>query len=118
MATRARQDPASGAVTGIGLKKVKGEEVTFNKDAGWLAKWEPMEKNGGQQGLAVIVDPKLLEKQTEDQKNLLLAIVLAYPYLPGSSSDAFKGVSVFIGVKIWNGLFRHAVSCQVHSKAI
>ena len=28
----------------------------------------------------------------------LLAIVLAYPYLPGSSSDAFKGVSVFIGV--------------------
>ena len=28
----------------------------------------------------------------------LLAIVLAYPYLPGSSSDAFKGVSVFIGI--------------------
>jgi small-conductance mechanosensitive channel len=28
----------------------------------------------------------------------LLAIVLAYPYLPGSSSDAFKGVSVFVGV--------------------
>jgi len=28
----------------------------------------------------------------------LLALVLAYPYLPGSSSDAFKGVSVFIGV--------------------
>jgi small-conductance mechanosensitive channel len=28
----------------------------------------------------------------------LLALVVAYPYLPGSSSDAFKGVSVFIGV--------------------
>jgi small-conductance mechanosensitive channel len=28
----------------------------------------------------------------------LLAIVVAYPYLPGSSSDAFKGVSVFLGV--------------------
>ena len=28
----------------------------------------------------------------------LLAIVVAYPYLPGSGSDAFKGVSVFLGV--------------------
>ena len=29
---------------------------------------------------------------------ILLAVVLAYPYIPGSSSDAFKGVSIFIGV--------------------
>jgi small-conductance mechanosensitive channel len=28
----------------------------------------------------------------------LLALVVAYPYLPGSGSDAFKGVSVFIGI--------------------
>ena len=28
----------------------------------------------------------------------LLAIAVAYPYLPGSGSDAFKGVSVFVGV--------------------
>jgi small-conductance mechanosensitive channel len=28
----------------------------------------------------------------------LLAVVVAYPYLPGSGSDAFKGVSVFLGV--------------------
>jgi small-conductance mechanosensitive channel len=28
----------------------------------------------------------------------LLALVVAYPYLPGSGTDAFKGVSVFIGV--------------------
>ena len=28
----------------------------------------------------------------------LLGLVLAYPYLPGSNSDAFKGMSVFIGV--------------------
>ena len=28
----------------------------------------------------------------------LLGLVLAYPYLPGSDSDAFKGVSVFLGV--------------------
>lgn len=29
---------------------------------------------------------------------LALAIVVAYPYVPGSQSDAFKGVSLFIGV--------------------
>jgi small-conductance mechanosensitive channel len=28
----------------------------------------------------------------------LLGLVLAYPYLPGSNSDAFKGVSVFVGL--------------------
>ena len=29
---------------------------------------------------------------------IALAIVVAYPYVPGSQSDAFKGVSLFIGV--------------------
>jgi small-conductance mechanosensitive channel len=33
----------------------------------------------------------------------LFAIVLAYPYLPGSQSEAFKGVSVFIGLMITFG---------------
>ncbi|MGB5296995.1 MAG: hypothetical protein WBP34_18790, partial [Thermoanaerobaculia bacterium] len=30
----------------------------------------------------------------------LLALVVAYPYLPGSSTDAFKGLSVFVGLVI------------------
>jgi small-conductance mechanosensitive channel len=29
---------------------------------------------------------------------IAFALVIAYPYIPGSSSDAFKGVSVFLGV--------------------
>jgi len=29
---------------------------------------------------------------------LALAVIVAYPYVPGSQSDAFKGVSLFIGV--------------------
>ncbi len=32
-----------------------------------------------------------------------LALAVAYPYLPGSSSDAFKGVSVFFGLMITLG---------------
>ncbi|MGB5161029.1 MAG: mechanosensitive ion channel domain-containing protein [Thermoanaerobaculia bacterium] len=30
----------------------------------------------------------------------LLAVVVAFPYLPGSSTDAFKGLSVFLGLMI------------------
>ncbi len=30
----------------------------------------------------------------------LMGLVAAYPYLPGASSDAFKGVSVFVGLMI------------------
>jgi small-conductance mechanosensitive channel len=33
----------------------------------------------------------------------LFAIVVAYPYLPGSETDAFKGVSVFIGLMVTLG---------------
>ena len=33
----------------------------------------------------------------------LFAIVMAYPYLPGSDSDAFKGVSVLVGLMITLG---------------
>ena len=30
----------------------------------------------------------------------LFAIVMAYPYIPGSDSDAFKGLSVLIGLMV------------------
>jgi hypothetical protein len=67
------QPQSNAALTsGIGLKKVKGEVTQFNAKHGWLAKWEPVEKNSGQQGLAVIVEPTLLAGQAEDQRNLLL----------------------------------------------
>jgi small-conductance mechanosensitive channel len=33
----------------------------------------------------------------------LFAIVMAYPYLPGSDSEAFKGVSVFVGLMVTFG---------------
>jgi small-conductance mechanosensitive channel len=43
----------------------------------------------------------------------LLAVVVAYPYLPGSQTDAFKGVSVFVGLIISlgsSGLVNQAMS--------
>ncbi len=43
----------------------------------------------------------------------LFALVMMYPYLPGSDSDAFKGVSVFVGLLLSigsAGTVNHAVS--------
>lgn len=59
-------------LNGPGLKKVEGESFDVNEEHGWLAKWEPMEMNAGEQGLALIVDSNLFEKQVEDQYNLLM----------------------------------------------
>jgi hypothetical protein len=55
-----------------GIKKVSGEQKEFNAERSWLVKWERMEKNAGNQGLAIVVDPKTFDKQVEDRLNLLL----------------------------------------------
>jgi hypothetical protein len=67
-----RPGKPTALVTGIGLKKVDGERWDLDTERAWLAKWEPMELNAGEQGLAVIVDPDRYERQTEDQRNLLV----------------------------------------------
>lgn len=67
-----RPGQAQKLTTGIGLKKTGGEQVEANAERGWLLKWEKVEKNAGNQGLAIIVDPKTLEKQTEDKLNHLI----------------------------------------------
>jgi len=59
-------------VSGIGLKKTTGAQKVFDAATGTLVVWEPVAKNAGQQGLAVVVDPKSLEKGTEDKLNYLL----------------------------------------------
>ncbi|HEY0367568.1 MAG TPA: DUF4861 family protein [Pyrinomonadaceae bacterium] len=56
----------------VGLKKVKEEQKEFNASRGWLTIWEPVEKNLGMQGLAVVVDPSAVEKVREDKLNHLV----------------------------------------------
>jgi hypothetical protein len=58
----------------IGIKKVKDEQKEFNAEHGWLAIWEPMEKNLGMQGLAAIVNPREFDKQAEDKQNNLVVL--------------------------------------------
>ena len=56
----------------IGLKKTAGEKSESEAKQGWLVKWEKMEKNAGNQGLAVITRPQDFEKLTEDSLNRLV----------------------------------------------
>ena len=56
----------------IGLKKAGGEAVADHIGEGWLAKWEPMEKKAGQQGLAVIVAPGAAAEPAADKLNHLV----------------------------------------------
>ncbi len=65
-------DKHAHLTVGIGLKKTAGEVVEANPAEGWLMKWEKMEKNAGNQGLAIITSPKAFEKQTEDALNQLV----------------------------------------------
>lgn len=58
----------------VGLKKVAGEQKDFDAAHGILTSWERMEKNMGMQGVAAVVNPKSLEKQTEDAHNNLLIV--------------------------------------------
>jgi hypothetical protein len=58
----------------VGLKKVKDEQKEFNAERGRLTIWEPMDKNLGMQGLAVVVNPGDVDKVTEDKLNHLVVL--------------------------------------------
>ena len=58
----------------VGLKKVKAEQKEFNQSRGWLTKWEAVDKNLGMQGLAVVVDPSVVDKVADDKLNHLVIL--------------------------------------------
>jgi len=69
----AYQAPAPLAVA-VGLKKVKDEQKQFNAERGWLTIWEPMDKNLGMQGLAVVINANDVDKLVEDKLNHLVVM--------------------------------------------
>jgi hypothetical protein len=78
-------------ISAMGLKKVAGSEKELNAQRGWLAQWEKMDKNMGSQGLAIIVNPKMLVRETEDRLNRLML----------SKADADGLVSYWAGF-VWD----------------
>lgn len=80
----------------VGLKKVKDEQKEFNAAHGWLALWEPMEKNQGMVGVAAIVNPNDFDKQAEDKQNNL-AVLKAAAGQPGAGGTPAVPVSYWAG---------------------
>ena len=58
----------------VGLKKVKDEQKEFNAERGWLTVWQPVDKNLGMQGLAVLVNSGEVDKLAEDTRNNLVVL--------------------------------------------
>ncbi|MGA2797754.1 MAG: DUF4861 family protein [Thermoguttaceae bacterium] len=67
-----KPDKPGDLTTAIGLRKVSGERQELNAERGWLISWERMEMKAGNQGVAVIVDPKLFIKQADDKRDTLI----------------------------------------------
>jgi len=66
--------PDQPLAVAIGLKKVKDAQKDFNAEHGRLTTWEPMDKNLGMQGLAIVVNPRDVDTVTEDELNHLLVL--------------------------------------------
>lgn len=67
------QSPA-GLTTGIGIKKSELSQKEVSAERGTLTTWEPLkeDKQGSSLGGAIVVDPKLFAKATEDKLNVLV----------------------------------------------
>jgi hypothetical protein len=88
----------------VGLKKVKDAHKEFNAEHGRLTIWEPMEKNLGMQGLAVIVNPRDVDKVTEDKLNHLVVLNPTMNTLPVSywAGFAWDRAGKITSAEAWN----------------
>jgi hypothetical protein len=92
----------------VGLKKVKDEQKQFNAERGWLTIWEPMDKNLGMQGLAVVAHPNEVDKLGEDKLNHLVVLKprTAFPvsYWAGFAWDRAGKIT---SAESWKGYVDH-----------
>ncbi|HEV2294337.1 MAG TPA: DUF4861 family protein [Tepidisphaeraceae bacterium] len=65
----------------VGLKKAASDKGAsdhardYNKERGWMTKFEDVEKRQGQQGLAIIIDdPTLIATDAENDRNVFLVV--------------------------------------------
>ena len=72
--TTYRADNNALLAVAIGLKKVKDERRMENAEQGWVTFWQPMEKNLGMQGLAVVLKAGDVERLDQDARNNLVIL--------------------------------------------
>jgi hypothetical protein len=100
-----RRESGTGPLAvAVGLKKVKDAKKEFSAEHGRLTIWEPMEKNLGMQGLAVIVNPRDVDKVTEDKLNHLLVLNPTMNTLPVSywAGFAWDRAGKITSTEAWN----------------
>ena len=67
-------DNSAPLAVAIGLKKVKDEQREVNAPRGWVTIWQPMDKDLGRQGLAVVLNTADVDKLAEDARNNLIVL--------------------------------------------
>ncbi len=72
--TTYRADNNALLAVAVGLKKVKDERRMDNAEQGWVTFWQPMEKNLGMQGLAVVLKAGDVERLDQDARNNLIIL--------------------------------------------
>jgi hypothetical protein len=104
----------------IGIRK-KGPGVALtskdlNAAAGSLATWEPVEKGNGNMGAALVVDPKQLQEQIEDDRNVLLKVKVpesgVVSYWAGAGWDKF-GFADYAAWKTYVDQFAQGVASPI-----
>ena len=88
----------------IGLKKAKEAQKEFNAEHGRLTTWEPMDKNLGMQGLAIVVNPRDVDTVTEDALNHLLLLKPTMNTMPTSywTGFAWDRAGIIKSKEQWN----------------
>lgn len=112
-----RPEKPATLMPALGLKKTGGEKVEFNAEHGWLVKWEKMEKNAGNQGLALVLDPKRIEKQAEDKLNQLVLVKPSadntVSYWAGFAWDKYGAVTTAEGWKTFVDEFAQGLQSPI-----
>src|SRR5688572_6274990 len=67
-------DNSAPLAVAIGFKKVKDEQREVNAPRGWVTIWQPMDKDLGRQGLAVVLNTADVDKLAEDARNNLIVL--------------------------------------------
>jgi hypothetical protein len=107
-------DPGA-LTTAIGLRKVAGEEKHFDPAHGCLAVWQKVDKNNGMQGVAILVSPKDLVKESDDKfNNLLLAKVAPDNSVSYWAGFAWDKAGQFTTFEAWEEYLKN-ISQTVHS---
>ena len=100
-----RSEPGDRPLTvAIGLKKVKDAQKEFNAERGRLTTWEPMAKDLGMQGLAIVANPREVDTVTEDNLNHLLVLKPTKNTMPISywAGFAWDRAGMITSQRVWN----------------